>query len=148
MRPFTVRAPHKNSSDRIRDLKAKSLYKDAKLAFEHNGTKNYNGGIKFTKEGTLKSVESKDMKLLLSRGYALCQDGLCEGTASICDISNTKVVKRGLLNCSKGSMATAIKIDTNTNIFSHFVQKLLPVYQNGMSHHLIASYDVSGNGVL
>ena len=145
MRPFSVRAPHKTSSDRIRDLKAKSLYKDAKNSFKHNGCQNYNNTVRFTTQGTLKSVESKDMKYLLSRGYALCQDGLCEGASTICDISNTQVVKRGLLNCSKGSMATAVKIDTNTNIFSHFVQKLLPVYATNKPTPIIASYEPSGN---
>ena len=145
MRPFSVRAPHKTSSDRIRDLKAKSLYKDAKSSFKHNGCHNYNNTVRFTTQGTLKSVESKDMKYLLSRGYALCEDGLCEGASTICDISDTQVVKRGLLNCSKGSMATAVKIDTNTNIFSHFVQQLLPVYASNEPTPVIASYEPSGN---
>jgi hypothetical protein len=148
MRPFSVRAPHKTSSDRTRDLKAKNIYKNAKLAFEHNGKKNYNGSIKFTEEGTLKSVESKNLKNLLSRGFALCEDGICDGPENICDISNTNVVKRGLLNCTKGNMATAVKIDTETNIFSHFVQQLLPVYRNDQPPLLIATYDISGNEVL
>jgi|SaaInlStandDraft_1057018.scaffolds.fasta_scaffold46958_2 hypothetical protein len=141
MRPFSVRAPNKSSGDRVRDLKAKNIFNGAKSSFRNNINRgnNYNNTIRFTKQGSLKSAQSNDLRQLLARGYALCEDGICDisnGTG-VCDISNTNVFKRGLLNCSHGNMSTSVKIDTNTNIFSHFVQQLLPVYNGDQSLPMI-----------
>ena len=143
MRPFSVLAPNKSSGDRVKDLKAKHIFKDAKLSFKKNVNRcnNFNNTIRFTKQGGLKSTESNELRQLLARGYALCEDGICDSN-SVCDISNTKIKKRGLLNCSHSNMASAVKIDTNTNLFSHFVQQLLPS-QGDNPIPMIASYDPS-----
>lgn len=143
MRPFSTRAPDMSSGDRIKDLKAKNIYKASKMNYQHgiNGCKS---DIRFTSQGSLKSTTSNELRQLVSRGYALCEDGLCCANSLACDISNTGIPKRGLLNCSKSVMAQAIKIDTQNNLFSHFVKQYLPPGQqpNG-PFSMIASYDVS-----
>ena len=144
MRPFSVLAPNKSSGDRVKDLKAKHIFKDAKLSFKKNVNRcnNFNNTIRFTKQGGLKSTESNELRQLLARGYSLCEDGICDSNSVVCDISSTSIKKRGLLNCSHSNMASAVKIDTNTNLFSHFVQQLLPS-QGDKPIPMIASYDPS-----
>ena len=48
MRPFQVLAPNKSSGDRIKDLKAKIIFKDAKLSFNKatNRCNNFNDTIR------------------------------------------------------------------------------------------------------
>ena len=130
-RPFQVLAPNKSSGDRIKDLKAKIIFEDAKLSFKNatNRCNNFNDTVRYTKKGALKSTNNNELKQVLSRGQALCEDGICDSHS--CDINDTDVKKRGLLNCPQGLMTTAVKIDTNTNLFSHFVQELLPPTTNG-----------------
>ena len=138
MRPFQVLAPNKSSGDRIKDLKAKIIFKDAKLSFKKstNRCNNFNDTIRYTKKGALKSTNNNELKQILSRGQALCEDGICVShscdiNSEIVDDTGSVVKKRGLLNCPQGLMATAVKIDTNTNLFSHFVQELLPPTASG-----------------
>jgi len=129
MRLFSTRAPNKSSSDRIKDLKAKNIFTDTSHSFNNstNRHNNYNNTIRYTKNGELKSVNSNELKQLLARGQSLCKDGLCRNTEKkSCYIPKSNVLKKGLLNCSRSKMATAVKVDTNTNLFSHYVQELLP----------------------
>jgi hypothetical protein len=131
MRPFQVLAPNKSSGDRIKDLKAKIIFEDAKLSFKKstNRCNNFNDTIRYTKKGALKSTNNNELKQILSRGQALCEDGIC--VSHSCDVNGSLVKKRGLLNCPQGLMATAVKIDTNANLFSHYVQGLLPTTTSG-----------------
>jgi len=160
MRPFQVLAPNKSSGDRIKDLKAKIIFEDAKLSFKKttNRCNNFNDTIRYTKKGALKSTNNNELKQILSRGQALCEDGICVShscetqilsrgqalcedgicVSHSCDINSeivddtgSVVKKRGLLNCPQGLMATAVKIDTNANLFSHYVQGLLPTTTSG-----------------
>lgn len=143
MRPFSRLAPNKSSSDRTKDLKAKTLFKNEKKNFQRSNCSRKVAS--FNKDGTLASVPSKEMKLLLSRGYALCEDGVCYELKDSCDISGTCIAKRGLINC-KGPFPKAAKIDTNTNLFTHFVKQYLPY--NAKKHFpLIVGYDISDNSV-
>jgi len=139
MRPFQVLAPNKSSGDRIKDLKAKIIFEDAKLSFNKatNRCNNFNDTIRYTKKGALKSTNNNELKQILSRGQALCEDGICDS----CDINGTDK-KRGLLNCSKGLKATAVKIDTNTNLFSHYVQELLPPTTSDTPVPMIDCYNI------
>lgn len=144
MRPFQVLAPNKSSGDRIKDLKAKIIFKDAKLSFKKstNRCNNFNNTIRYTKKGALKSTNNHRLKQILSRGQALCEDGIYDShSCKVCP----DVKKRGLLNYSKGLMATAVKIDTNTNLFSHYVQELLPPTTNGTPVPMIDCYNIVGD---
>jgi hypothetical protein len=143
-RPFDTLQPNLSSSDRIKDLKAKTIYKSAVSSYgkARNSYRNYNNTIRFSNQGTLASVggfntKSNEMLLNLNRGYALCKDGLdynvcvnderaenAFGDVAPDDISGNN--KKGLLSCSKTNAGCAVQIDTNSNLYTHFVNDYLP----------------------
>jgi len=142
MRPFEIRAPNRSASDRIRDLKAKTIFKASKIEYQR-GINSRKKSITFTKRGLLKNVISNDLKQLLSRGYALCEDGVSYSNDPSSFIANTEIRKRGLLNCSKTKMSKTVKINTQNNLFSHFTKQNLPKIPDESTFPMIASYDSS-----
>ena len=127
MRLFKVLAPNKSSSDRTNDLKAKNIFKDAKQTFKStNKNNNFNNSIRYTNQGGLKSTENNELKQILTRGQALCGDTDCYisyGDTETC--SNTHEIG-----------PTSVKVDTSTNLFSHYVKELIPD-----DIYMISSYD-------
>ena len=134
-RPFNTRQPNLTSSDRIKNLKAKTIYKSAKSSFRHGNKKNANGKIHFTQTGTLRSTRSHELGLLLNRGYALCEDGICPPCVPDCsgqDISGTGVVPRGLFQCAKSPNWSSVTPQTENNLYTHFVSAYLPKMEGGI----------------
>ena len=147
-RPFDTLQPNLSSSDRIKDLKAKTIYKSAVSSYgkARNSHRNYNNTIRFSNQGSLASVggfntKSNELLLNLNRGYALCKDGLdynvcvnveraanAFGDVAPDDISGNN--KKGLLSCSKTNAGSAVQIDTNSNLYTHFVNDYLPTIGN------------------
>ena len=127
MRLFQVLAPNKSSSDRTRDLKAKNIFKDTKQTLKQSTLRynNFNNSIRYTNQGGLKSIENNELKQILARGHALCGDTNCYisyGDNKTC--SNNHEIG-----------PTSVKVDTNTNLFSHYVKELTPDIS------MISSYD-------
>lgn len=131
MRLFQVLAPNKSSSDRINDLKAKNIFKDAKQTFKKtNKNNNFNNSIRYTIQGGLKSTKNHELKQILARGQVLCGD-------TNCYISYGDTDKKTCSNTYEIG-PTSVKVDTNTNLFSHYVKELIPD-----DIHMISSYDPS-----
>jgi hypothetical protein len=128
-RPFASLQPNLSSGDRIRNLKAKTIFNSVKKSFSRGGGRNKNSKIRFSSSGMLSSTRSQDLLQLLNRGYALCEDGICAQCDIDCsgqDISGTGVVRRGVLHCSKKPDWATVTPQTENNLFTHFVSAYLP----------------------
>lgn len=78
MRCFNNGRANLTAGDRIADLKARTIYAATGSELKHKGGKcgNYNGSVKIYKRtGALRSADSHELLLSLSRGHALCLDG-------------------------------------------------------------------------
>lgn len=109
MNCFGNNVPKLNSSDRTRNVKAKTVYKTNVRSFQQLGgkhCKNYNGKVGFYRDGMLRNTRSFDKKDLLQKGYALCVDG---GFSKKCrddpnlekDKGIGRGLQRGLFACKK-----------------------------------------------
>jgi len=119
MNCFNNNAPNLSSSDRIRDKKARSIYKTNVMDFQNGGSsrcRNYNGKVGFYRDGTLRNTRSYDRKLSLNRGFALCVDGAYD--TSCHDYPNLDTldanVQRGLVQCKSTNLLTAANVKLTT----------------------------------
>ena len=78
MNCFSNGKPQLSASDRTRDLRAKTIYGGASSEFRRkSGCRSYNGNIGiYKKSGKVRNTKSYQTLLSLSRGHALCIDGL------------------------------------------------------------------------
>ena len=148
-RPFASLQPNLSSGDRIRNLKAKTIYKSAKKSFSRGGGRNKNSKIRFSSSGMLSSTRSQDLLQLLNRGYALCEDGICPPCDIDCsgqDISGTGIVRRGVLHCSKKPDWATVTPQTENNLFTHFVSAYLPTTP-ALPFPMLATNGISGENL-
>jgi len=122
MNCFGNNVPKLSSSDRTRNIKAKTVYRTNVRSFQQLGgkhCKNYNGKVGFYRNGMLRNTRSFDKKDLLQKGYALCVDG---GFTKTCrDEPNLEKhagigegLQRGVFACKKSKLldyqSNAIKL--------------------------------------
>ena len=134
MRCFGNNKPKRSCSDRIRDLKAKSMYKTNVDDFQRRNTRhnklclNYNGNIGFYANGLMRNTRSYNNKNLLQRGFALCVDGAysknCNNQVNLeKDHKIGQGLQRGLFACPTNTAigAKSVKVsmgpDSIYNIF-------------------------------
>jgi len=103
-RPFGTLQPNLSASDRIKNVKARALYKATKKAFSRGVKQNKNSEIKVSQAGVLCNTRSNELRYLINRGYALCEDGICP-----CWFEGANVTPQ-----------------TENNLFTHFVSSYLP----------------------
>jgi hypothetical protein len=79
MNCFNNNKPKLTSSDRTRNINARTLYKSNVRAFQQQATRdrcrNYNGKVGFYTNGMLRNTRTFNMKHKLQKGFALCVDG-------------------------------------------------------------------------
>jgi hypothetical protein len=121
-RPFGILQPNLSSGDRIKNVKARALYKATKKSFSHGVKQHKNSKIKVSKTGVLCATRSNELRQLLHRGYALCEDGRCP-----CWLEGASVTPR-----------------TENNLFTHFVSAYLPT-EPAQPFPLLATEGISGN---
>ena len=103
-RPFGTLQPNLSASERIKNVKARSLYKSTKKAFSRNPKQHKNSEIKVSPAGIVCNTRSNELRYLINRGYALCEDGVCP-----CWFNGSNVSPQ-----------------TENNLFTHFVSAYLP----------------------
>ena len=79
MRSFDNNKPNISSSDRIKNLKSKTIYEAAKKRFQSKGECGSNKNVKYYSDGKVKSVKSYETQSYLAKGSTLCQDCNQEG---------------------------------------------------------------------
>ena len=128
MRCFGNNKPKKTSSDRMHDLKAKSIYKTNVNDFQRRSARgnrkctNYDGHIGFYKNGLLRNTQSYNTKNLLQRGFSLCVDGAysknCKTQVNL--EKNDQIgegLQRGLFACPTNTLigAKSVKLSLGTD---------------------------------
>ena len=103
-RPFGTLQPNLSASERIKNVKARSLYKTTKRAFSRNAKQHKNSEIKVSPAGIVYNTRSNELRYLINRGYALCEDGECP-----CWFEGSNVTPQ-----------------TENNLFTHYVSGFLP----------------------
>ena len=103
-RPFGTLQPNLSAGERIKNVKARALYKATKKAFSRGVKQNKNSEIKVSPAGVLCNTRSNELRYLINRGYALCEDGICP-----CWFEGSNVTPQ-----------------TENNLFTHFVSSYLP----------------------
>ena len=103
-RPFGTLQPNLSAGDRIKNVKARALYKATKKAFSRGVKQNKNSEIKVSPAGVLCNTRSNELRYLINRGYALCEDSGCP-----CWFEGSNVTPQ-----------------TENNLFTHFVSSYLP----------------------
>ena len=76
-RPFDTLQPNLSSGDRIKNVKARALYKATRKAFSRGVKQTKNSEIKVSKTGVLCNTRSNELRDLVNRGYAHCETGPC-----------------------------------------------------------------------
>ncbi len=89
MNPFSNNKPRLTASERIRNKRDATIYNAEKQKFQES--KKYNctkGGVKFYKNGKIKSMISYKLQKSLARGSILCED--CNDKGLLCKPPNNK----------------------------------------------------------
>ena len=132
MNCFGNNRPKITSSDRTRNLEAKTIYQSNVRSYQQGGgdqCKNFNGHVGFYRNGLLRNVRSYDQKRLMQRGYSLCVDGAysqkCRENPNLeKDNGIGQHLQRGIYSCPKSNYLSyqPVKITMGPDsIYNQFV---------------------------
>ena len=99
-RAFETKIPLLNSSDRTKNLKAKTVYsnmiKTANLCPTTTSGANYTGTLRFNSNGNMTNYRSYELATTMGKGAAFVWDNCCKGLAGLFRQSKNKDLKLGI----------------------------------------------------